>query len=40
MSGLREMQEQREAIDILDHVRLSFLVINKLHQACSFCDIE
>ncbi|CAF0883637.1 unnamed protein product [Rotaria sp. Silwood1] len=44
MPDLREIQEQRKAMDILafmiDHVRLLFIVPNELHQACHFSYIE
>jgi hypothetical protein len=44
MPDLREIEEQRKAMDILsfmiDHVRLLFLVPNELHQACHFSYIE
>jgi hypothetical protein len=44
MPDLREIQEQRKAMDILafmiDHVRVLFLVPNELHQACHFSYIE
>jgi hypothetical protein len=44
MPDVREIQEQRKAMDILafliDHVRLLFLVPNELHQACHFSYIE
>ena len=44
MPDLREIQEQRKAMDILafmiDHVRILFLVPNELHQACHFSYIE
>ena len=44
MPDLREIQEQRKAMDILsfmiDHVRLLFLVPNEFHQACHFSYIE
>lgn len=44
MPDLREIQEQRKAMDILafmiDHVRFLFLIPNELHQACHFSYIE
>ena len=44
MPDLREIQEQRKAMDILafmiDHVRSLFLIPNELHQACHFSYIE
>jgi len=44
MPDLREIQEQRKAMDILafmiDHVRILFLIPNELHQACHFSYIE
>ncbi len=44
MPDIREIQEQRKAMDILsfmiDHVRLLFLIPNELHQACHFSYIE
>lgn len=44
MPDLREIEEQRKAMDILafmiDHVRWLFLVPDELHQACHFSYIE
>ncbi len=44
MPDVREIQEQRKAMDILafmiDHVRILFLIPNELHQACHFSYIE
>ena len=44
MPDLREIEEQRKAMDILafmiDHVRYLFLVPEELHQACHFSYIE
>jgi len=44
MPDIREIQEQRKAMDIIafmiDHVRLLFVVPNEFHQACQFSYIE
>lgn len=44
MPDLREIEEQRKAMDILafmiDHVRYLFLIPEELHQACHFSYIE